>query len=135
VFSSTGTIRYSPSCKSIPEAPKWWVIVDACEGLAAYYRHWSNYDKRFGSSKLIKPAWSSHISVVRNEVPSRPEFWEAHKGYEVSFNYSHILRNNGEYWWLDVDCEQLLDFREELGLSREPYYPFHLSIGREQSND
>lgn len=79
----------------------------------------------------MRPAWKEHITVIRDEEPLNDKkiFWERYNGYSIEFFFRIVPETNGEYWWLPVECEQLLDIREELGLSRNPYYPLHLSIG------
>jgi hypothetical protein len=52
------------------------------------------------------------------------------RGRQISFAYDPNLRFNGEYFWLPVQCEELLDLREQLGLRREPRMPLHLTVAR-----
>jgi hypothetical protein len=133
--NSIGKLRYSPKAESIPNPSKWWLVVDADPNLARLYRELFNWENRC-RFKIFKPAWDAHISVVRDEKPPRIEMWEKYSGEEVVFEYDPTIKTNGEYYWLDVQCERLLDIREEMGLPR--LYQFdngetmnlHLTIGR-----
>jgi hypothetical protein len=149
MFRSTGILQYSPKAKSIP-SKKWWLVIECCDDLARYYRSLFNHVNR-AWYQLHAPAWGSHISVVCDEIPASEnlQFWEAHDGEEVEFFYEPILYtaalevtgneprviplepgyNNGQYVWLDVRCERAIELRRELGLSPEPFYPLHLTIG------
>jgi hypothetical protein len=127
---SSGTLRYSPKGCSNRVSTKWWLVLDCCEELARYCRFWWNREHRFSGRKLVKPAWASHISVVRDEEPPRPFLWESHEGAVVEFEFSGEIVGEGPYRWLDVRCDRLLEIREELGLPREPACPLHLSVGR-----
>ena len=130
MLRSTGTIRYSPKLKGEGKSDNWWLIVDTCADLSRYYRYWWNYNQRFWGDVLIRPAWQSHISVVRNEQPANPEHWEKYAGHEIEFEYCTRVMGGGDYYWLDVVCDRLIKIREELGLPPEPEYPFHLTVGR-----
>lgn len=123
-----GTLRYSPKMLGNRVSENWWLIVDLDPELVKYYRHLYHINT-YRCHKLIRPAWEAHISVVRNEEPVHKQFWEAHAGEKVEVEIHSELHTNGEYFWLDVACPRLYNIREELGLPREPYYPFHLSIG------
>lgn len=130
--SSTGVITYDPKAKSIESKP-WWMILQCCEDLARYYRETYNLFYRGSSKKLNKPAWGSHISVVRGEEPVNKDLWLARAGEVVAFEYDPELNTNELYCWLTVRCDAILDLRERLGLPREPIYPLHLTIGIEQN--
>ena len=79
----------------------------------------------------MRPAWDSHITVIRNEEPLHKEYWEKYSGKTVEFEYETSPLTDGNYWWVTVFCEELLDLRTELGLPREPEFPLHLSIGHQ----
>ena len=130
-----------------------WVIaiVDGQHGkdLGDYYRYL--LEKRFGlhvqtsytesgevvtrthiGLKLQLPAWGTHISVIRGE-PVDNKVWEAYKNQYhnkiVEFEYDINPRTAGMHWWLKVKCEELLDLRELMGLSRNPKWSLHLTLG------
>jgi hypothetical protein len=77
----------------------------------------------------MRPAWASHITVIRNEEPPNRDLWEKYNNQKVDFLYIPPVETNGEYFWLNVICDKLFQIREELGLPREPEIPLHLSIG------
>ena len=66
---------------------------------------------------------------MRNEEPIDKLPWGCYNGYEVEFEYENIIKDNGEFYWLDVRCDFLYQIRMELGLNKNPEYPFHLTIG------
>lgn len=81
---------------------------------------------------FVPPAWGPHISVTRGERidKSKRALWKSLRNRQIEFNYDPNLRTNGEYFWYQVECEELLDLREELGLRREPKQRLHLTVGR-----
>lgn len=124
---SIGKIRYSPKLAG-NTSEKWWVVVDCQKDIGNYYRYL--YSHYFYKCKTIqRPAWDEHISVVRNEEPPNKNLWNKYEGCEIQFTYQPNIETDGSYYWLPVECDFLLDLRVELGLSREPEFPLHLTIG------
>lgn len=108
------------------------MVLQCDEELARYYRYL--FDRRqYGlppRSEMQPPSWGSHITIVRDEKPTKPELWKNWQGKRVTFTYDSDVLGNDEYWWLRVHCEELLDIREALGLYRFPEFSLHLTIGR-----
>lgn len=128
MYDSSGTLRYSPKVRDLPTG-KWWCVLDCDEEIGRYYRSLFNWENR-AKIKIMAPAWGSHISIIANEPPSNTDLWLADSGKQFKFSYDPALKSNGEYYWLDVFCEQMLELRERLGLKKEPFYPLHLTVGR-----
>jgi hypothetical protein len=128
-FQSVGKLRYSPKLTG-DRNEKWWLVVDCDRELGRYYRSLFQAGQ-FHCRKLQAPSWDEHITVLRNEEPPEAHkfLWHKYEGVAVEFSYSGGLETDGLYYWLAVDCPQLLDIREELGLARDPLYPLHLTIG------
>jgi len=126
-YTSTGTLKLAES-NAIPGAL--WGYLECCEELGRYYRSMARF--RFGKGiylRLIKPAWGTHITVIRREVPTMPQDQVMHyAGTNVEFKY-HNLRTNSKHVWIDVNCPSLFSFREILGLQRNPQFPFHATVG------
>ena len=129
MYLSTGTLRYSPKLVA-NRSEKWWMIIDADPEIGRLYRNlYKNY---FYSCKFLqRPSWKEHITIIRDEEPpiAKQALWEKYQGKQIEFRYFPQLRTNGLYFWLDVECEELFQLRTELGLSRDPEVPFHLTIG------
>lgn len=129
MFLSKGILRYSPQLIGA-ESEKWWLILNCDAELGAYYRRLYYYATH-KCRKLQQPGWKDHVSVVRNEEPA-DEFkhlWGKYEGHEVEYKYEAGVQSNSLYYWLDVECDFLLDLREELGLPRKPIYDLHVTIG------
>ncbi len=132
MFTSVGKIITNPTSESTADG-QWWMIVETCPELGRYYRHLLQFAKRTNPNfRLQVPSWGYHISVLRGEVLTSPQAivrYVHFNGQLIEFSYEHEIVSNGRYFWLPVHCEGLLDIRESLGLSRKPYYNFHLTIG------
>jgi hypothetical protein len=73
----------------------------------------------------------SHVTII-NDKMDRGLFEEGAKffhGKEIDFYYGIEPRSNGEHWWLRVWCPESENIRESLGLSKDPYFSLHLTIG------
>lgn len=125
MFSSQGTLQVSGS----GDPDKWWLHVACCDELGRYYRQWVL--KTFGIQfyGLMRPAWRTHITVVRREVVDANLLY-AYDGQEVSFDYDpEGLITNEKHFWIPVICPALLQIREKVGLKAIPDIPFHLTFG------
>jgi hypothetical protein len=81
---------------------------------------------------FVPPAWGPHISVTRGEHIDKTQrgLWRSLPNRPVDFSFDPDLKFNGEYFWFQVQCDELLDLREQLGLRREPKQRLHLTVGR-----
>lgn len=129
MHTSTGKLVYDPTIanKTKTRADPYWLILE-CDGeICRYYRHMA---QKAIYIDMLRPAWGAHISIIRGEVPAKPDLWRKYAGKIISFNYGETVRSNHIHFWLDVDCPVLLDIRDELGLPRNPVFgQLHLTIG------
>lgn len=92
--------------------------------------------KRF-NLELNKNLRRTHISFI-NDKMEKSIFDEASKlfnGKEIDFYIEIEPRSNGEHWWLRVHCPDAENIREACGLSREPYFGLHLTLGHANSKN
>jgi hypothetical protein len=125
-MKSFGKLVYSP--RTHLSSSENWLVVMCDDEISRYYRHlfYKEYPWR---GKLTRPVWGTHISVIRGEKVD-PKLWKLNDGKIINFEYEGGVQDNGEYYWLKVKCDYLLDLRESLGLSRVPRFGLHLTIGR-----
>jgi len=121
-YESSGRLRYGRNT--------YWLVLDCDLGICEYYSHLYNLHSH-KTSKLQLPAHGAHITIVAGKYESAPSHpkWNAYQGEIVKFAYTPTVYNAGVYFWLRVNCPRLSDIRQELGLSPQPYTPFHLTIG------
>lgn len=126
-FKTKGKIIYDPVAGNANNP--WWVIVECPKDIIDYYHHWIL--KELGL-KINKPLFGAHISVIRGEEPPSElqSLWRKHHEQEVEFTYTHDVHSEGTYYWLDVECAELSELRNELGLDPHVQFGFHLTIGR-----
>lgn len=133
MIQSSGKIVFEPTIigKKQAKQSEWkrTAIIQLDDELDAYYRWF--LIKRF-SLKLNQPIRGPHITFIADRMPSEP-FNEGAKlfdGKEIRFNYDPNIRSNGKWWWLKIDCPDAKSIREAIGLSPDPYFNFHLTIGQ-----
>jgi hypothetical protein len=127
MYKSVGKLVYSPR-SHLGTTDKWLVLMCDDE-ISKYYRHL--FYKEFPwKGKLTRPVWGTHISVIRGERIPNFHLWGLEKNAIVEFEYEPGVKDNGEYYWLKVKCDFILDLRQKYGLSRHPQFGLHLTIGR-----
>jgi hypothetical protein len=130
-MKSIGKLVYSP--RSHLGSNDKWAAVLCDDEISRYYRYL--YSKEYPylnsgrSTTLTRPIWGSHISLVRNEPIPNPKLWRLDEGKIIEFEYEGGVLGNSKYYWLKVQCPYLEDLREKMGLSRQPRFGLHLTIG------
>jgi hypothetical protein len=105
-----------------------WLIIQCEPDLGRYLRQLRMMENR-ASPWLSDPLWGTHVSVVRGEALPDPRAWNDREGQLVEFEYLLPPQAVGEYAFFPVICEDALDYRERLGLPREPQWGLHLTFG------
>jgi len=131
MIDGVGKYAFDPLAltKSADLFKPWWVIIQLSDDTSDYYRWF--VEKRYGL-KLQRPAWGSHISVIRGEETTQ-EKWNSYKkeydGKPVKFTHQSELRSNGKHWWIRIISEEAKDLRENMGYPRDGLWGLHLTIG------
>lgn len=126
-MKSIGKLIYSP--RSHLANSERWLIVMCDDEISKYYRKLF-YTEYPWLGKLTRPVWGTHISIIRGEKIPNANLWKLDENKIIEFEYEGGVKDNGEYYWLKVNCPYLSNLREKYGLSREPRFGFHLTIGR-----
>jgi hypothetical protein len=103
------------------------MIKTGCD-LEMYYAWF--LERRF-NLVLNKTIRGSHVTFISEEIDFKT-FEEASNlwhGKELEFFYEIEPRTDGKHWWLRVHSPQAEEIRQSLGLEREPYFAFHLTLG------
>ena len=103
------------------------IIKTDCD-LDRYYAWFLS--KRF-NLEFVKNLRGAHITFI-NDKMEKELFEQGSKiwsGKEIDFYIDLDPKSNGEHWWLRVFCPDAEVIREALGLSRDPYYGLHLTLG------
>jgi len=103
------------------------VIMTGCD-LSEYYAWFLK--KRF-NLELNRNLRGTHISIINDRIESSifEQGSGIFNGREIDFYYELEPRSSGKHWWLRVHCPDAESIRESLGLSRDPYFGFHLTLG------
>jgi hypothetical protein len=132
MMKSIGKIVYSPQ-SHLGSTDKWAALMCDDE-ISKYYRHL--YTKTYPylngglTGKLTRPIWGTHISFIRGFEEPNPKLWGLDALKTIEFEYEGGVIDNGEYFWLKAKCLYLCDLRVKYGLSPEPRFGLHLTIGR-----
>jgi hypothetical protein len=109
-FSSTGIINYSPLRNSSKFSMERICVVDVDEELSAYYRKmWTLKNPHI---PILKPSWSSHISIMRgSRILDKEKPWGYKEGLSTEFYYSPYLEFNEKHLWINVLCPVFFELR------------------------
>ncbi len=106
----------------------WWLILRCERDLGSYLRRLYCSDSP-AAGAIQEPLWGPHVSVVQDEMPPNMAHWRDREGAEVELEYTQDPQESNGYVYMPVRCEVALDYRELLGLPRQPRFPLHLTIG------
>ena len=113
-----------------------WAYLAVDNDIIKYYQ-WLIKRRFHGRLLLHFPKAGAHISVVRGGDidPVDPSFreaaWGQYQGKEYEFQYDPTtISFNGEFFWINTICPELSEIRVSLGLSPQPRYDYHLTIGK-----
>lgn len=127
MMKSVGKLVYSP--RTHLASSERWLVMMCDDEISKYYR--CLFYREFPwQGKLTRPVWGTHISVIRGEKVPNGNLWRLDENKIVEFEYEGGVQDNGEYYWLKVTCPYLSNLREKYGLSRDPRFGFHLTVGR-----
>lgn len=105
-----------------------WLILACDPELGRYLRQLYLLGHR-RTRTLSDPLWGPHVSIVQGETPRHAQHWKDREGAAMPFTLLWPPQELGDYVFFPVACEAALDYRERLGLPREPRHPLHLTIG------
>ena len=131
MFKSIGKLVYSPRTH-LASSDRWLVLM-CDDSISEYYRNMFYREYPY-LGKLTRPVWGTHISIIRGEKVPNFNLWRLDENKIVEFDYEPGVRDNGEYYWLNVKCKYLNDLREKYGLKRDPQFGLHLTVGRTTQN-
>lgn len=131
----TGLCRFSPPLNAgggrvrrDGRTTDWWLILECEPDVGRYLRHLHHLDTH-RTGLLSDPLWGPHVSIVQDERPPEMRLWRSLEGQPMTFEYRCPPEDIGAYVFYPVACAEALDYREALGLPREPRRPLHLTIG------
>jgi len=94
-------------------------------------RYYAWFLKKRFNLELNKNLRGAHVTFISDRL-EKTIFDEASKlfnGKEITFYLELEPRSNGQHWWLRVHSPEAESIREAMGLSREPYFGLHLTLG------
>ncbi len=134
-IQTTASYRFSPplnksgkTTRRDGRTTKWWLILECDREIGRYLRHLFEVAAH-RTQCLQEPLWGAHVSVIRDEKPPNPDLWEKLEGRQVCVEYDCEIELVNGFAVAPARCEAALEYREILGLPREPKYPLHLTIG------
>jgi hypothetical protein len=131
VIECKGKLVFQPENKTKKHENQDWkkvaMIMLDCD-IERYYAWFLSKRFRLIFNKTLR---GSHVTIISDRL-SKEKFQKAsnkYNGKEITFYYEIEPRTNGKHWWLRVHCPEAEEIREEIGLNRQPFFGYHLTIG------
>lgn len=103
-----------------------WCVLSVDPALV-HYLHW--HVAAAHTLPLKRPAWPGVVPVVLGATPRRgADLWGAREGASVSLVVRRIFTEDVGRWWCPVECPEMRQLREALGLSPLPRGGFRLCV-------
>jgi hypothetical protein len=103
-----------------------WVFIEVDKSIRDYYCAVLNW-----LVAPVRPFDEPHITVVAGKYEQLPSY-DIELG-TVEFKYSDLF-TDGNYYWLDAQCEWLHEFRVKNGLKPNLKYNPHITVGKYDKN-
>jgi hypothetical protein len=88
-------------------------------------------ERRFGL-KLNQPLRGTHVTVINDIVDDEiyRQSREVFNGKEITLQLDPTnIRSNSTHWWLKVYSDDARNIRSAMGLTPDPYFGLHMTIG------
>jgi hypothetical protein len=133
VFKVRGILDFSPEDKTkkhVSQAS--WKKVAMIRTNCELDRYYAWFLKKRFNLELVRNLRGTHVTFINDRMDAKTfnQFAELFAGKEIDFYVETEPRSNGEHWWLRVHCPEAESIREIMGLSREPFFGMHLTLGR-----
>ena len=132
VFKVRGILEFSPEDKTKKHASQAsWKSVAMIRTECELDRYYAWFLKKRFNLELNKNLRGTHVTFI-NDKMDKDIFEQAAKmfdGKEIDFYVETEPRSSGEHWWLRVHCPESEIIREAMGLTRDPYFALHLTLG------
>jgi hypothetical protein len=133
VFKVRGILDFSPEDKTKKHANQAsWKQVAMIRTNCELDRYYAWFLKKRFNLELNSNLRGTHVTFINDRMDAKTfnQFSELFDGKEIDFYIETEPRSNGEHWWLRVHCPEAESIREIMGLSREPFFGMHLTLGR-----
>ena len=113
------------------KSQSYWKRVAVIKTNCDMDRYYAWFLKKRFNLELNKNLRGTHITFISDKI-EKSIFNEASRLFnkkEIDFYVELEPRSSGQHWWLRVHCPEAETIREVMGLTREPYFGLHLTLG------
>jgi hypothetical protein len=139
-FNTKGVIEFDPidvTKKHIKQSEwKKTVIAKIDVDLSEYY-YW--FIKKRYNINLATPLRDTHLTLINDRLEGNGDAYKTAKrlysGKVIDIQYNIDVRSEGTQWWLRAKSSDAIYIRKEAGFTPEPFFNFHITIGRLSGRD
>jgi hypothetical protein len=133
VFKVRGILDFSPEDKTKKHASQAsWKKVAMIRTNCELDRYYAWFLKKRFNLELVRNLRGTHVTFINDRMDAQTfnQFTDLFDGKEIDFYVETEPCSSGEHWWLRVHCPEAESIREIMGLSRDPFFGMHLTLGR-----
>lgn len=133
VFKVRGILDFSPEDKTKKHASQAsWKRVAMIRTNCDMDRYYAWFLKKRFNLELNSTLRGTHVTFINDRMDAKvfEQFAQIFNGKEIDFYVEIEPCSSGEHWWLRVHSPEAESIREVMGLSREPFFGMHLTLGR-----
>ena len=127
-----GIIEFSPEDVTRKhKAQSSWKRVAIIKTNCDIDRYYAWFLKKRFNLELNKNLRGPHVTFISDRLEKNifEEASQIFNNKEVTFYIELEPREKEAHWWLRVYCPEAEAIRESMGLSKSPYFGFHLTLG------
>ena len=133
MFKITGKLQFDPvNVTKKHHKQSSWKRVVVVKFDCDTYAYYSWFIKKRFNLELNKPLRGTHVTII-NDIVDNDIYEQARKmfnGKEISIEYDPTnIRTNDSHWWIKAYSEDVKNIRVAMGLTPDPYFGLHLTIG------
>ena len=100
------------------------------------WEYYSWFLKKRFNLYLNKPLRGTHLTIINDKFDPETEYLydqgrQLFHGKEIRIQYDPTLirANDKGHWWINADSDDAKNIRSVMGLTPDPYFGFHITIG------
>jgi hypothetical protein len=132
IFKVRGILEFSPKDKTKKHASQSsWKRVAMIRTNCDLDRYYAWFLKKRFNLELNTNLRGTHVTFINDKMSAQTfnKFSKLFDGKEIDFYVETEPISSGVHWWLRVHCPEAESIREVMGLSRDPFFGMHLTLG------
>lgn len=134
-FKISGKIIFDPVdlTRKHKDQSKWKKSVIVLIDNIDFCKYYSWFVKKRYNLELQMPLRGLHFTIINDKVSDHKKYLRAKDKYNkknITITHDINIRTDSKHWWFKAECELAKEVRKSCGLPPDPYWGFHITVGR-----